>query len=376
MTPPLRLLLVGGFLGAGKTTLLAAATRRLAARGFTVGLVTNDQAADLVDTALLSRDGTPVEEVTGSCFCCNYDGLLDAVRSLADRGATAVVAEPVGSCTDLSATILQPTKDRHADVRLAPFSVLVEPDRLDEIENDRSVLHVNARYIADLQLQEADRILLTKVDALTPAKRTALRDTLARRYPKIPVHEVSAATGEGLEAWLDDVLAGAPGGARLLDVNYDRYAEGEAVLGWFNASYRLTSPDARPDWAACSSALMHDLQEAFRSESAAVGHLKLLLTTAEGSLAANLTSLSGAVQLRRDGALDARTATLVVNARVQMSPERLSALVASGMARAHAGHCEVAVSTQHSLSPGRPNPTHRYDRVVAVPTGAPALLSA
>ncbi len=46
-----RLLLVGGFLGAGKTTLLAQAAGRLARRGKRVGLITNDQAANLVDTA-------------------------------------------------------------------------------------------------------------------------------------------------------------------------------------------------------------------------------------------------------------------------------------------------------------------------------------
>jgi G3E family GTPase len=49
----IRLILVGGFLGAGKTTLLHGAATRLVTRGFRVGLITNDQAPDLVDTRLL-----------------------------------------------------------------------------------------------------------------------------------------------------------------------------------------------------------------------------------------------------------------------------------------------------------------------------------
>ena len=50
---PIPLVIVGGFLGAGKTTLLWQAARRLTAKGLRVGLITNDQAPDLVDTGLL-----------------------------------------------------------------------------------------------------------------------------------------------------------------------------------------------------------------------------------------------------------------------------------------------------------------------------------
>ena len=42
-------------------------------RGQKVGLVTNDQAADLVDTTSLRSQGLPVEEIAGACFCGNLD---------------------------------------------------------------------------------------------------------------------------------------------------------------------------------------------------------------------------------------------------------------------------------------------------------------
>src|SRR5688500_9434733 len=56
----LRFVLVGGFLGAGKTTAVARLARHYAARGLRVGLVTNDQADDLVDTNSLRSQGFPV----------------------------------------------------------------------------------------------------------------------------------------------------------------------------------------------------------------------------------------------------------------------------------------------------------------------------
>ena len=50
MAHRIRFIMVGGFLGAGKTTTLARLARYYAARGLNVGVVTNDQATDLVDT--------------------------------------------------------------------------------------------------------------------------------------------------------------------------------------------------------------------------------------------------------------------------------------------------------------------------------------
>ena len=155
-----KLILVGGFLAAGKTTMLNAIAGRLTKRGFTVGLITNDQAADLVDTAILTCTGVEVREVSGSCFCCNFPGFMAAAKSLIDAGCNLIVAEPVGSCTDLSATILQPVKDMFADLDLAPLTVLVDPVRLKEaLELVPSLTHPDALYIVKRQLEEADRIL-------------------------------------------------------------------------------------------------------------------------------------------------------------------------------------------------------------------------
>ncbi len=48
-----RYILIGGFLGAGKTTAVAALAARLSKKGLKVGLITNDQGQELVDTAML-----------------------------------------------------------------------------------------------------------------------------------------------------------------------------------------------------------------------------------------------------------------------------------------------------------------------------------
>ena len=61
--------MMGGFLGAGKTTALARLASHYGSEGKNVGLVTNDQAYDLVDTQSLRAQGFIVGEVPGACFC-------------------------------------------------------------------------------------------------------------------------------------------------------------------------------------------------------------------------------------------------------------------------------------------------------------------
>src|SRR5580693_3037900 len=98
----LRFVMIGGFLGAGKTTTLARLARFYQGRGQKVGLVTNDQAQDLVDTTSLRAQGFAVEEVAGACFCCRFDDLVGKVGRLEESDRPDVLlAEPVGSCTDL-----------------------------------------------------------------------------------------------------------------------------------------------------------------------------------------------------------------------------------------------------------------------------------
>ena len=130
-----KIILIGGFLGAGKTTLLWSTAKELSKQGKKVGLVTNDQASELVDTAFLQQSGGLTAEVHGSCFCCNYNGFVGAIEELRIQNhVDIVIAEPVGSCTDLSATIIQPLKNlQKEDLDVAPLSVLVDPVRLSAI---------------------------------------------------------------------------------------------------------------------------------------------------------------------------------------------------------------------------------------------------
>src|SRR5262245_16289093 len=159
---PTRLILTGGFLGAGKTTLLLRAAQRLAARGERVGLVTNDQGDGLVDTALAAHHAIPVVEVAGGCFCCRFPDLTQALRQLERTVQPDIIlAEPVGSCTDLMATVLRPLIAFHANnYVVAPLTVLFDPIRtLDGYADEIS-------YLYGKQLAEAEVIVVNKAELI------------------------------------------------------------------------------------------------------------------------------------------------------------------------------------------------------------------
>src|SRR5271157_2955744 len=102
MTTRARFIMIGGFLGAGKTTAITRLAKSLSGQGLRVGLITNDQGRNLVDTAMLRAEGFATEEIPGGCFCCRFNSLVEAAGKLACQTRPEVfIAEPVGSGTGL-----------------------------------------------------------------------------------------------------------------------------------------------------------------------------------------------------------------------------------------------------------------------------------
>jgi hypothetical protein len=174
---------------------------------------------------------------------------------------------------------------------------------------------------------------------------------------------ISALTGDGVAEWLDHVLSGDAVGTRIVDVDYDIYAEGEAVLGWLNSSATLTAV-SKPEWKALGLTLLNGIRDAAAARQAEIAHLKLTLTAPSGQYVANLTSTAGIPVIH--GGMDdtERVVSLVVNARIEMAPETLQEIVEEVLRSVSREQVTVERGTLRSLSPGRPVPTHRYAVVV------------
>jgi G3E family GTPase len=359
-----RLILVGGFLGSGKTTLLWEAAQKLMQSGLRVGLITNDQAPALVDTAILSHNKVNVAEVNGSCFCCNFPGLIAATKKLkTEAEADVIIAEPVGSCTDLSATILQPLKQNlKGELVVSPLTVLADPVRLADILNGGNAgLHPSAAYIFRKQMEESDMILITKTDTISAGEISLLKEKTKLHFPNSEIWAISSVSGEGLTEWLNIVQNSTEAGKHLVNVNYDVYAEGEAVLGWLNCSVELSGISV--DWDFFAHELMQSLCKQFDSMSASVGHVKILIESGDQYIVSNLTGTSDTLMFRYSAGISNK-ARLTVNARVEMNPKTLEDIVKTKLMKITRTTISQIIVAFRCLSPGRPNPTYRFDKVV------------
>ncbi|MFZ4596745.1 MAG: GTP-binding protein, partial [Verrucomicrobiaceae bacterium] len=278
-----RYLMIGGFLGAGKTTAIGKLARHLSDQGLKVGLITNDQAGGLVDTKLLRGQGFATEEIAGGCFCCRFNTLVDAAAKLNDEAKPDVfIAEPVGSCTDLVATVTYPLRRMYGDnFTVAPLSVLVDPVRARRVFglDAGGTFSSKVIYIFKKQLEEADIIVISKSDLLEEAQLAELRDLLAVQFPKSKVIFASSRQATGLNAWFDQIMSDEQGDRSPMVLDYDVYADGEALLGWLNATVTLKAED---EFEANDflKALATNVQR--RLKGAEVAHFKMTFSPDDG----------------------------------------------------------------------------------------------
>jgi G3E family GTPase len=362
-------IMVGGFLGAGKTTALLRLAHDLTARGRRVGLIVNDQSSGLVDTVLVESHGYPVEEITGGCFCCRFDSLTAAAERLTEAVKPDVfLAEPVGSCTDLRASVEYPLRRLYGEhYRIAPLTVLVDPVRARRIiglERGKA-FSPKVLYVYSKQLEEADLIAINKGDLLGPEELQELQNALQGTYRQAEVFTMSARTGAGLDRWFD-CLAAEADFRPAPDVDYDMYAEGEALLGWFNATFHLAS--ATPfDGNRLLRNLAHRLAESLTAFGLEIAHFKATLTPDEniGDLGAlNLVSGDRRPELSHLLQDELSSGELIVNLRAEGAPDALrdGVIDALTFVSASAGISWNLIHMEH-FRPARPSPTYRLATV-------------
>jgi hypothetical protein len=257
-------------------------------------------------------------------------------------------------------------------------------------------------YIYRKQIEEAEVVVINKIDLLTEGQRGKLREKIEREYPGRRVFEIDAlrscdalvadgigdalvgeddaagapriqsATGrhsytgrrgDGFDGWLEAILGGVSEPPRVMEVDYQRYGVGEALLGWLNATIAIPAQRAF-EGAAMLHALTHGVLERLERAGIPVAHFKMILEGAEGStLRVQVTREGEKPQFA--GALDgdAKGAKLLINLRAEGDPERLAEAVRAGLGTALVGVAHTVEEFVH-FRPGQPKPTHRVAELV------------
>jgi len=361
-----RYIMIGGFLGAGKTTAVGALAERLSGQGLRVGLITNDQGSELVDTAMLRSRGFATEEIPGGCFCCRFSSLVDAAAKLTELSLPDVfIAEPVGSCTDLVATVTYPLRRMYGEeFAIAPLSVLIDPIRAEGVFglSEGKRFSEKVLYIYRKQLEEADLIVITKSELVSADRLQRLTARLAREYPAARVLDVSVREARGLDAWFAPLMDAEQQPRATMAVDYEIYAEGEALLGWLNATVQLDANAPGFDSEAVLRALAADIQQ--RLAGAEIAHLKMTLSPSGGLgdiAAIHLVHSDFVPELSLRLEEPVTSGQLIVNCRAEAAPELLRDAVRGAVAELPASFPGLTAALDHleHFRPGKPQPTHR-----------------
>jgi G3E family GTPase len=332
-----------------------------------VGLITNDQGQELVDTAMLRSKGFATEEIPGGCFCCRFNSLVDAADRLTESTRPDVfIAEPVGSCTDLVATVTYPLRRMYGDhFRIAPLSVLLDPVRALRVFGLQpgGSFSPKVLYIYRKQLEEADIIVITKSELLSPEQLESLRAAVSLEFPQAEVLAASVRTGAHLEEWFSRIEAAEQVERQPMDVDYGVYAEGEALLGWLNATAAL-SIAGEFEANALLQTLASEIQQRLQNATAEIAHLKMTYSPDDGLgdiAVVNLVRNDYVPELAIRLEQPASGGQLVINLRAEAPPEDLANALKAALPAAASSVPGLEIVLEHLefFRPGKPVPTHR-----------------
>ena len=362
-----RYIMIGGFLGAGKTTAVAALAARLSKNGLKVGLITNDQGQELVDTAMLRSKGYATEEIPGGCFCCRFNSLVDAAERLSESNRPDVfIAEPVGSCTDLVATVTYPLRRMYGnDFTIAPLSVLIDPARAMRVFGLQTGPSFSPKviYIFKKQLEEADIIVISKSDTLAAGQVAELTMAIAREFPRAQILSASARNGVDLDGWFHHLESDEQVERQVMDVDYEMYAEGEALLGWLNATLQVSSTEYF-DANSVLTTLAKNVQGRLCRSGSEIAHFKMTFSpdSGLGDIAViNLVRNDFVPELSITLEHPVNSGQVIINLRAEEDPERLASTLRESVAELHGQVPGLQAKLEHleKFRPGKPTPTHR-----------------
>lgn len=347
--------LLGGFLGSGKTTALQQAAQVLIQQGIPTGIITNDQGTKLVDGALFANLGIPGREVVNGCFCCNYNEFDASIASLIENDKTQIIfAESVGSCTDIVATVVKPLLQFRPDAQVT-VSILADIRLLQMmLTTGASPFEETVRYIYLKQLEEAGIIVINKIDLMNDEQVSALKLVMHEKYSGKVLLYQNALDKNCIQRWLQ-LLDGYTIAYALpsVDINYDAYAAGEAMLAWVDQSVEIFS--ASNNALQQAQDLVNKIYEEVLKRQYAIGHLKFLINQ---SIKVSFTAPTDPTIFIQSA--PAGTAIILINMRVQAPPQILTQLVAGAIKEIELqSGCTMVVTSLSAFQPGYPRPVHR-----------------
>lgn len=355
----MKLLLLGGFLGAGKTTVIEEAVKYLQSQGHTTAVITNDQGNKLVDTEYLQQHSNIVEQVKDGCFCCNYDQLSDVLRLLEKKSPEFIFAEAVGSCTDMVATVIKPLQKQFVQIS-SIFTVVVDASLLfRQIQEQKFIFKKEVQYIWQTQLQEADIIIVSKIDELPLRFHASLKQSVLKKYVGKKILFQNNKEQQAVMNWISVVNNFEIKPRLSAEVDYAIYAEGEAALAWLDAELKIEGDEAN----LVAEKLIENFKRSIDKKEWQIGHLKFLVKNKFEKRKISFTSALEN-QWERLSFSESDDVTIILNARIECEPDELYKVFTETIAFVECQNTSVTVEQINYFKPGFPRPIHQVMELI------------
>lgn len=330
---PLKFMVVSGFLGAGKTTTMIALAEHMTERYGETAIIANDLGANLVDTQLTAVTGCTVAEMPNECICYQMDNVVDQLRRLRDKHGAQFVMSDIPGCGVGALDHVYHTlaRDHGDEFSLAPFTVIVDPERLRMIMPEKADINLPEElvYLLKLQLEEADLVVLNKCDLLSSADQGRYVDFLKTAVPDVPVLRISARERTGIEE-LAAFLVGHKSALKNFSVRYDeRFEQAEAKLTWYNRRVYFKTASGEPvDMNAVVDDLIEGIRLGLIERKRNVPHLKTFATSGEGDYCkASLIGVDYDTEYEQRFAEPHENMRMIINARTVCEARPMARLV-------------------------------------------------
>jgi G3E family GTPase len=351
-----RIAIIGGFLGAGKTTLITRIAKSIQESGRNVGIIMNDQGVDLVDSQYSCSQGLDTCDVQGGCFCCRFPDFMNNAENLIRKSKPEfILAEPVGSCTDLLATVIGPLKVVYAEkFSVAPLIIMVDASRIvTEGISDETL----GGFLRKHQIQEAEYVVLSKSDLIMPKDVMRIKVAIQDVNDGARVIPYSAISDEGYGQILKVIDSKATSNRSPKDIDYELYAQAEAELGWYNGKFEFLAQE-RVDSYDLATKILKSIGSEY--DPTGIAHAKLFIESETNAVKMSQVGSNLTVDLVKGSRYSQGEVKLFVNARIVSSPERLKETVRRSVEEGIKGMgFEVEKFKDDCFSPSPPRPYYR-----------------
>ncbi|MGI6711228.1 MAG: GTP-binding protein [Bacillota bacterium] len=329
-----KFMVVSGFLGAGKTTSMVALANYVNGNSGKASVIANDLGAkNLVDAKFSEACGCNITELTGECICYQTENLVDRLRRLMDYEHNDLVMSDIPGCGvgALEHVYHKLNKEYHGEFELAPFTVIVDPERLRTIMPEQADINLpeEMKYLFKAQLQEADVVVLNKIDLLTDTEIEAYLKFLKDFCPDVAVFAISAKNKTNIDQVADYIMT-HDAQLKSVDIGYGgpEFIAAEQKLSWYNRQLYVKICCGTFDGNAFLEDLIENIRTKLKDKHRNIPHLKVFANGADGT-ACKISLLGVDYDMQFDSRLSQPCIDLpvIINARATCESQLLTKIM-------------------------------------------------